>query len=133
MVTKCPNCAATLTGDETLCPNCGHEIASAWPPPLAEELPDMPKFPPQRDTQAYNAGGLASLGLVFLSLYLASVTGKWLVICVGPIIAFLCAAYQWNRYRDLARGLIMGVVIFYGGVAVLWLGLLAICSWGTYR
>ncbi|HEY3329379.1 MAG TPA: hypothetical protein VGK19_05120 [Capsulimonadaceae bacterium] len=124
---RCSNCNAEVFNNKTVCPNCGNNVPTATPTPFTDDLPAITNSQRLPDREAYFAGVWLAIFTVILASIVTMATGAWPLFFAGPISALLLSFRQRASSPDNARGLIMGLVYCFGGVATLYLGALALC------
>ena len=112
----CPNCQQPVAADRTVCPNCGANLATVWPPPPSGQL-GVPTPPPEKLITGQVAGDVAlglAVGLVLLG------------VGIGLLLTPILWAILKPRRPAFARGLGWAAVASYA----LLLGGLAMCFYG---
>ncbi|HEY3329386.1 MAG TPA: hypothetical protein VGK19_05155 [Capsulimonadaceae bacterium] len=129
MTPTCPNCSATLTGAETLCPECGFSLLGVWPPPPDTVPAPAPKRT-WRERRPYILGNVAGIAIILGSIFLTGFIDAWWLFLVGIGLSGIIGRLIQPRAPEFGRGMSISPLYFVLIVAVLILGALATCFVG---
>ena len=139
---ECPNCHQLVSDGRPICPNCGADVSSAWPPPPLGDPPLGSQPKGEKTSQQANGFGVGCLlaGILYFFLlpfaFMVGVTrrfprgypgfhaplvfryGTWPVNLVPLVLVGLLYFALRPKYPRFARGL--GYCLLAIAVLLLW-------------